>query len=96
MLIASDAKLVRDGSLPYTELEDAIVFLHVDSGDYLRLTGSARAIWERLGTPSTVSELVASLVAEYGIDPIQCEKDTMPFLEELLGEGILKQVQGES
>lgn len=93
MPIASDAKLVRDESLPFTELEEAVVFLHIDSGDYLRLAGTARAIWECLGSPATVSEIVAGLAKRYGVDPAQCERDTLPFLEELLREGIVKQVR---
>lgn len=93
MPIESNARLVRDETLPFTELEGAIVFLHVESGDYLRLSGTARAIWDRLGTPATVPELVADLVESYGADPVECERDTVAFLEELLGEGILKQVR---
>lgn len=89
MAISLDSVVVRTQTMPGTELEGAMVFLSVESGDYLRLDGTARAIWDALERPISVSDLVANLAAQYGIEPSDCAKDVLPFLEELLGCGLV-------
>lgn len=89
MPIAPDAVLARNDSLPGTELEGAMVFLSVESGDYLRLDGTARAVWDHLSTPMTVNALLEVLTRTYGIDAATCATDTMPFLEDLVQAGLV-------
>ncbi|MEK7393966.1 MAG: PqqD family protein [Fibrobacterota bacterium] len=84
MSIAADSVFVRNTDLPFTDLEDAVVFLDVESGDYLRLSGTALSVWGGLKTPCTLENLVGLLSDEYGIDRETCRRDTEPFLAELV------------
>jgi hypothetical protein len=95
MSIAADSVFVRNADLPHTDLEDAVVFLDVDSGDYLRLSGTARAIWGQLETPCSFERLVSRLAQEYCVEAQVCRRDTEPFLEELVRAKIVVQVMRE-
>lgn len=89
MPITQDAIVVRNESMPGTELEGAMVFLDVESGDYLRLDGTARAIWDHLERPLAVGELIGLLARRYSIDPDACARDVLPFLDELERSGLV-------
>ncbi|HQF56418.1 MAG TPA: PqqD family protein [Fibrobacteria bacterium] len=95
MPIASDSVFARNADLLSTDLEDAVVFLDVESGDYLRLSGSARVVWGLLESPCTFERLVSCLVEHYGIDTQVCRRDTEPFLEELVRAKIVVEVARE-
>lgn len=92
MPIAPEDILIRNDSMPSTDLDGARVFLSLESGDYLRLAGTANAVWERLQTAMRVGALVDDLCATYGIDPDTCRGDLLPFLDSLLEAGLVSRV----
>lgn len=84
MSTSSACIFVRNADRPFTTLEDAVVFLDVESGDYLRLSGTALAVWNALAAPCTLDQLVGILSSEYRIDRDRCLRDTEPFLAEMI------------
>lgn len=96
MTLGSESVLARNESLPHTELEDSLVFLSVESGDYLRLHGIAREIWDRLEAPSKLSRLIDDLAAHHNADREVVARDLMPFLEDLLKAGLLSASESAS
>lgn len=95
MDLTSQTKLSQSHRFSSTELDDARVFLDIESGDYLSLKGPGLAIWESLATPLDVDELVRRLALRYGIDRERCTRDTLPFLQELLSAGLLEELPPE-
>lgn len=89
MTIGSDSVLVRNDSLPHTDLEDSLVFLSVESGDYLRLHGIAREIWDRLESPTKLSGLIDDLATQHGADRVVVGRDLLPFLDDMLKAGLV-------
>jgi len=88
-VIPHDTILLRNTSLPCTDLDGELVFLGLDTGKYLGLKGTARRIWELLEEPRTLGSLVDVLAAEYSISPARCLADIEPFLERLRKNGLL-------
>lgn len=84
--------IINNRSLPGTELDKGLVFLDIDSGDYLTLQATGRDIWERLDKPLEVETLLEQLSTSYGISPEQCATDTLPFLEQLLEAGLIRTI----
>lgn len=85
----SNSILLRNTSLPCTDLDGELVFLGLDAGKYFGLKGTGRRIWELLETPMSTDTLLATLAAEYGIDLDRCRTDALPFLDRLLQNGLL-------
>ena len=81
----SKARFVRASDVLTTELASReLVMLDIERGLYFGVEGVARLVWEALGTPVTVAELVDRVCADYPeIDPTVCEDDVREFLESL-------------
>ena len=90
-MLTTNSLLLRNTSMPSTDLDGEIVFLGMEAGKYFGLKGTGRRIWELLESPLTPDQLVSTLAAEYGIEPERCRADVEPFLDKLLGNGLLTQ-----
>jgi hypothetical protein len=62
----------------------------IDSGQYYGVSQVARDIWESIERPMMVSDLINHLIANYSVDILICEKETLAFLEQLLAERLLQ------
>lgn len=74
-------------------LDDEIVMLNVERGNYYGLSGVARRIWEQLDTPKTIDEVCTPLVVEYDVTPEQCWNDVAAFVEQLITENVVRVVE---
>ena len=66
-----------------SELGKEVVILHVKNGVYYGLDEVGVLIWKKLQESCSVSDIVASIVAEFGVDAKQCEQDVLRILSEL-------------
>ena len=66
-----------------SEVDDSIVMLNIDSGDYVVLNETAQAIWNSLATPRTGSEVVEALLEEYAVERTACEASVSRTLDEM-------------
>jgi hypothetical protein len=80
----------RDSEVIAAEADRDLVMVSVATGHYYGISDVAREIWETIERPTRVSDLVNDLVANYQIDSISCEQQTLSFLEALLDEGLLQ------
>jgi hypothetical protein len=71
------------------ELDDATVLLHLGSGQYFSLGGSAGKIWQMLREPLQVSALIDRLIGQYEVDAERCRAESLSVLERLHAEGLL-------
>lgn len=72
-----------------TEIDDEIVVMSLESGDFFSLTGSARAIWLALDRQLDRAGLIAALAAEFGAGPDEIAGDVDAFLAQLTSAGLL-------
>jgi hypothetical protein len=66
------------------------VVLDMKSGMYYGMDAVAGTIWNFLEEPRTIEEIQAAVLAEYEIDPENCERDVMAFLEALTSAGLVE------
>jgi hypothetical protein len=64
-------------------VEDSYVMVNIDSGTYVALNPTARAIWEALETPSTQAQVEASLLQAYDVAPEICARSVTSALQEM-------------
>ncbi len=69
---------------------DDIVMVRLANGSYYGVSEVSRRIWERLKTPVMVSQVIASLIDQYDVEPGTCERETLAFLERMLGESLIR------
>lgn len=65
-----------------TQVEDQLVMIDIEAGDYVALNGTATAVWNALEAPVSIEAIVAGLRADYDVPEDQCRAS----VERILGE----------
>ena len=72
------------------EADQDLIMVSIATGYYYGVSDVAREIWDAIGSPKRISDLVDNLTANYEIDSSSCEEQTLSFLNALLDEGLLQ------
>jgi PqqD family protein of HPr-rel-A system len=83
------APLKLTDSFVETRLDDEIVVMQIDTGDFFSLNGTARDIWQLLDGSRDKASLVEALCAKFGADRESVEADVDAFLGQLRAAGLL-------
>jgi hypothetical protein len=73
-----------------SDIDDEKVMMSVEKGRYYGLDPVGSRVWELIGKPVRVSELIDALLLQYDVDRATCERDVLAFLGELYEDGILQ------
>jgi|SRR6516164_5797817 hypothetical protein len=73
-----------------------VVMVSIENGQYYGVSQVAKEIWQAIQQPTTVSDLISDLMANYDVDRRLCERETLAFLEQLLAEGLLQVRNGSA
>ncbi len=72
-----------------SELGNEMVMMDIDSGNYIGLNETGRAIWELIEEPVKVDDLIKQLMTKYDISFDDCSKDTLEYLNKMDEQKIL-------
>jgi hypothetical protein len=70
-------------------VDEEIVILSVERGNYYGLDDIGSEIWRRLETPVRVDMLCDALTAKYEGDRATIERDVLQLLESLAADGLI-------
>ena len=73
-----------------SQVDDEMVMLDMESGNYFGLDSIAADIWNLLEQPISITALCQRLEQEYQVDHQQCLADTTEFLEQLLANNMIE------
>ena len=73
-------------------IDEVTAILSADRGVYFLLDSTASVIWNRLSNPTRVADLCADLVTEFEVNPGDCERDVLAFLNDMLARGLVRVV----
>jgi hypothetical protein len=93
-MLTLNAIIQRDPEVIAAEADQDLIMVSVATGCYYGLSDVAREIWDAIERPKRISDLIDDLTANYKIDPISCEQQTLSFLEALRDEGLLQVKDG--
>ena len=83
MMLDRSATLAKTDNFVATTMEDEIVLLNVEDGQFYRLEGTARRAWELADIHSDVGALVDALCSEYEVDETTCRTDVGTLMSEM-------------
>ena len=89
-MLTLNSIIQRDPKVIAAKMDQDLIMVSVATGYYYSLSDVAREIWNAIGRPKRISDLVDDLTASYQIDSSSCEEQTLSFLEDLLHEGLLQ------
>ena len=79
----------RTGQFTETEIDDEIVVMHLGTGEFFSLTGSAAATWRLIDGTRDRSGLVAALSAKFDGQETEIASDVDEFLDKLLSMDLI-------
>lgn len=77
------------GAYSEATIDDEVVVMSLDSGEFFSLTGTALAVWRGLDDGPTKPALLAGLAEEFGTNPASIEPDCDAFLNQLIAAGFV-------
>lgn len=83
----------KRASLMIAEVDDDIVLLDTETGQYYGLRSTGLHIWELLEGSVQISSICSHLVDEYDIDTSDCQQETLTFLQTLLDNQLIDRVE---
>jgi hypothetical protein len=89
-LLTPSALLVRNSDIFASEIDNELVMMDDAQGLYFGLNPVARAVWERLTSPLRYDALLKDLTDIYDVDPEACRRDVEPFLQKMIGHGLIR------
>jgi hypothetical protein len=90
------SKLSQDSTICWSqghlaaEINNELVLMSVEKGNYYGLDAIGADIWRRLETQVSVSDLCASMCREYDADASTIRRDVLALLERLAAEGLIE------
>jgi hypothetical protein len=79
----------RKEGLLVSELGNEMVMMDIESGNYIGLNETAKAIWAMIEQPIKVDELIKQLLTRYEINYEECSADTFEYLNKMDEQKIL-------
>jgi hypothetical protein len=93
-LINTDVLVQCDGNI-VSDMDGEKVMLSVRNGKYYNLGEIGGKIWDSIGTPASVQQVVDGLLPEYDVEPDICEEQVITFLQHLLDEGLVRPAEAQ-
>ncbi len=88
-MIDTKKKIARSPELLETSLDNEIVLMSIERGNYYGLKTTARRIWQLIEEPTTFQDLITALTNEYAASPEEIEQDLYVFLQRMLDNKIV-------
>lgn len=93
MTVELRSVVTRTPGLLSAPVDDEIVILNSDRDNYVGLDAVGRVIWDLIEQPGVVADLCQKLSRDFNATPEQIAADVLPFLTEIVDEGIARVVQ---
>lgn len=73
-----------------SDLAGEAVILNLKNGGYYSLNTVGLRIWELIQEPKTVTEIRDTILAEYDVEPEECNSHIFELLEKLAAEELIE------
>lgn len=85
-----DSTIARNNEIIFSDMDDEMVMMSIDKGEYYGVNPVGRRIWELLEHPGPVTAICDTLRREYNVTEEQCTREVLDFLNYLFEKEIIK------
>jgi hypothetical protein len=87
--LTSKTLVSRNQDLIAASIDNDLVMMSVDQGEYYGITGVGSQVWEMIAEPIALEEIARRICAEYAVDETTCKTDIQSFVKELFQLGLV-------
>ncbi len=88
-LIEPERIIYRNQDIVFTDMDNEIVMMEMDSGNYYALDEVACEVWRLLENRISFADICLKLSENYDVETKQCATDITPFLVGLSEQNLL-------
>lgn len=77
-------------NLSETAIDDEIVVMNLENGNFYSLTGTGRAIWQLIDGSRTLDAIIAALAEEYSTSAAEIAAEVEAFVSDLTAAGLIR------
>lgn len=85
-------KIIHQPGNIVSDMDGEKVILNIGNGKYYNLGEIGGYIWELIDKPVSINDLVTTIIAEYEVDPEECEEQVLSFCSALYSEGLIETI----
>lgn len=89
-MISLDSLITTSSQQVFEQIDGEGVILHLESGIYYSLDSVGVSIWNLIQQPKSVGDIKGSLLAEYDVEPQQCEQELLALVEDLAAQKLIE------
>ena len=93
MALTLQTTLSRNPEIIASEIDDEIVMMSIEAGNYYGLNAIGSALWNQLEQQDTIENIINLLVQKFDVDIDQCKNDTLSFIEDMVNKKTLLVVE---
>ncbi len=83
MAIQLETIVARNDSIMFSYLDNKLLMMSIDKGEYYSLDAIGANIWTMLEKPASVAELCDMFVTEFDVGLETCRQDVLAFMYEM-------------
>ncbi|MBI1299807.1 lasso peptide biosynthesis PqqD family chaperone [bacterium] len=91
--ITLESVIHRSSDVMASHIDEDLVMMNIDRGQYYALDEIGADIWARLEEPTQVQDLCHQLQRQYRVNPMTCEADVLALLNDMYENDLLSLVQ---
>lgn len=73
-----------------SDMDGEKVMLSIENGKYYNLGEMGGVIWDLIKAPTSIDQLVNTLLQQYEVEQNECEVEVMGFVKRLIDEDLIK------
>jgi hypothetical protein len=87
--IDDNSLLTRSTDLVFSEVDDEVTMMHVETGRYYGLNRVGAAVWFLLEEPARFGTICDALVERFEVEPEKCRAEVEAFVSQMATEGLV-------
>ncbi|KHD11069.1 hypothetical protein PN36_03420 [Candidatus Thiomargarita nelsonii] len=92
-MIELTTKIVQTPEILAASVDDETMAMDLESNNYYGMGRVGSHIWELLEQPLTIVELCSTLQKKFEVDSETCQRDVLPFVQQLVDEKLVRIVK---
>ena len=93
--ITLESVIHRSSEVMASHIDEDLVMMNIDRGQYYALDEIGADIWARLEQPTQVQDLCQQLQRQYSVNPMTCEADVLALLNDMYENDLLSLVSSK-
>ncbi|MFD0829859.1 lasso peptide biosynthesis PqqD family chaperone [Neobacillus sp. M.A.Huq-85] len=87
--LSMESIIVQSPGNIISDMAGDTVMMSIENGKYYNLGKIGGDIWKYLEKAISINELILKLTNEFDVESCECQKEVIPFLEQLLNQKLI-------